>query len=74
MKKPAMMTGLKMEGNGGQPASILNVNGVRAPYKPIASGGFMKFTRIADSINIDRTIIALALITAGLNLLLVVLQ
>lgn len=69
MKKPAMMTGLKMEGNGGQPASILNVSGVRAPYKPIASGGFMKFTRIADSINIDRTIIALALITAGLNLL-----
>lgn len=74
MKKPAMMTGLKMEGNGGQPASILNVNGVRAPYKPNASGGVMKFTRIVDSINLDRTITALALITAALNLLGMVMQ
>ncbi len=29
----------------------------------------MKFTRIVDPINLDRAIIALALITAGLNLL-----
>lgn len=34
----------------------------------------MKFTRITNPINLDRTIIALALITAGFNLLLVVLQ
>ena len=34
----------------------------------------MKFTRIVDSINLDRAIIALALITAGLNLLGMVLQ
>ncbi|AUT44087.1 hypothetical protein [Aeromonas sp. ASNIH5] len=69
MKKPAMMTGLKMEGNGRQPASILNVSDVRASHKPNALGGFMKFTRILDAINLDRTITALALITAGLNLL-----
>lgn len=73
MKRPAMMTGLKLERNGRQPVSILNVSDVRASHKPNALGGFMKFTRIVDAINLDRAITALALTTAAFNLLGVVL-